>query len=148
MVLTFAKALPPTKRSVLRIAAKKFDPLGYVSVLVVKFKSFFQQLCINKCSWDDELVEKDRKTYNGLINALETFPRIQVPRYLFLRNETVSRVEIHGFSDANEVAYATTVYLRVIYESGKISNRFIASKSKVVPLSNKASLGWNYLELV
>ena len=137
-VTVFANALPPTKRSVLRIAAKIFDPLWYVSELVVKFKSFFQQLCINKCSWDDELVGKDSKTYSGLINALETFPRIQVPRYLFLRNETVSRVEIHGFSDASELAYATTVYLRVAYESGKVSNRFIASKSKMVPIKQQS----------
>jgi len=137
-VTTFAKGLPPTKRSVLRIAAKIFDPMGYVSVLVVNFKAFFQQLCINKCSWDDELVGTDRKTYNGLINALETFPKIQVPRYPFLRNETVSRVEIHGFSDASEMAYATIVYLRVIYESGEISTKFIASKSKVVPIKQQS----------
>ena len=137
-VTAFAKGLPPTKRSVLRIAAKVFDPMGYASVLVVTLKAFFQQLCINKCSWDDELKGTDRKTYNGLIKALETFPKIQVPRYPFLRNKTVSRVEIHGFSDASEMAYATIVYLRVIYESGEITTKFIASKYKVVPIKQQS----------
>ena len=137
-VAAFAKGLPPTKRSVLRIAAKIFDPMGYASVLVVTFKAFFQQLCINKCSWDDELKGTDRKTYNGLIQALETFPKVEVPRYPFLRNKTVSRVEIHGFSDASEMAYATIVYLRVIYESGEITTKFIASKSKVVPIKQQS----------
>ena len=112
--------------------------MGYASVLVVTFKAFFQQLCINKCSWDDELKGTDRKTYNGLIKALETFPKIQVPRYPFLRIKTVSRVEIHGFSDASEMAYATIVYLRVIYESGEITTKFIASKSKVVPIKQQS----------
>ena len=138
-VTAFAKGLPPTKRSVLRIAAKIFDPMGYASVLVATFKAFFQQLCINKCSWDDELKGTDRKTYNGLIKALETFPKMQVPRYPFLRNKTVSRVEIHGFSDASKMAYATIVYLRVIYESGEITTKFIASKSKVVPIKQQSN---------
>ena len=136
-VTTFAKSLPPFKRSVLRIAAKIFDPMGYVSMLVVRFKTFFQQLCITKCGWDDELTGADNKTYKGLINALETIPKLQVPRYL-LRNKIVSRVEVHGFSDASEMAYATTVYLRVVYESGKISTKLIASKSKVVPIKQQS----------
>ena len=40
-VLAFAKTLPPTKRSVLRIAAKIFDPMGCMTVLTINFKALF-----------------------------------------------------------------------------------------------------------
>ena len=36
------------------------------------------------------------------------------------------------------MAYASIVYLRVIYESGEISTKFIASKSKVVPIKQQS----------
>ena len=61
-----------------------------------------------------------------------------MPRYPFLKNETVSRVEVHGFSDGSEMAYATSVYLRVIYESGLVSTRLIASKIKVAPITQQS----------
>ena len=46
-------------------------------------------------------------------------------------------IQLHGFSDASERAYAAVVYMRVEYKSGEIQTRFIASKSKVAPIKNK-----------
>ena len=109
-----------------------------MTVFKIKFKVFFQQLCINKCNWDDELVGEDRKTYDLLLSALDNYPSIQVPRYPFLANDKVSRVEVHGFSDVSEMAYSTTVYLRVTYKTGQISSRLIASKSKVTPIKQQS----------
>ena len=109
-----------------------------MSVLIVNFKAFFEQLCVNKCSWDSELVGANRKTYDGLINAVEIYLKVQVPRYPFLKNETVSCVEVHGFSDASEMAYATSVYLHVIYESGQVSTRLIESKTKAAPIKQQS----------
>ena len=95
------------------------------------FKVFFQQLCVQKCNWDDELDEQNRKTYDTLIKAIENLPQIDIPRYPFLAGEKVVRMELYGFSDASEITFATSVYLRVEYESGNISTRLISSKSKV-----------------
>ena len=47
-------------------------------------------------------------------------------------------MELHGFSDASEIAFATSVYLRVEYESGNISTRVISSKSKVAPIKHQS----------
>ena len=137
-IAAFAKDLPKTKRSVLRIAAKIFDPVGYLTVFTIMFKVFFQQLCVQKCNWDDELDEQNRKTYDTLIKAIENLPQIDIPRYPFLAGEKVVRTELHGFSDASEIAFATSVYLRVEYESGNISTRLISSKSKVAPIKRQS----------
>ena len=47
--------LPMTKRSILKISAKIFDPLGLISPISIQFKMLFQIICTNKFSWDDSL---------------------------------------------------------------------------------------------
>ena len=44
-LLQFARDMPPTKRSLLQITAKIFDPLGFLSPFVIKLKVMFQKLC-------------------------------------------------------------------------------------------------------
>ena len=137
-VVEFAKSLPPTKRSVLRITAKIFDPLGCLCVFTITLKAFFQQLCINKINWDKELQGNDRKTYDSLVSELEKFNRLGISRCLFSQDKQVKKVEIHGFSDASEKAYATVVYLRIEYITGEIEVKFVASKSKVAPIKQQS----------
>ena len=49
------QSLTPTKRSILRLSAKIFDPLGFLSPFVTSIKMLFQTLCKSKVSWNDEL---------------------------------------------------------------------------------------------
>ena len=48
-------------------------------------------------------------------------------------------MELHGFSDASEIAFPTSVYLIVEYQSGNISTRLVSSKSKVAPIKHQSS---------
>lgn len=137
-IVAFAKSLPPTKRSVLKLAAKIFDPLGMLTVFTINLKMFFQQLCIDKFAWDVELKGQHRKTYDSFVSEIESLQGIFIPRSLFQGNKQVKKVEMHGFSDASERAYASVVYLRVEYESGELDIKFIASKSKVCPLKSQS----------
>jgi hypothetical protein len=41
-----AKALPATKRSLLKVIGKIFDPLGFLSLFIIRWKVLFQILCI------------------------------------------------------------------------------------------------------
>lgn len=137
-VVAFAKSLPPTKRSVLKLAAKIFDPLGMLTVFTINLKIFFQQLCIEKLNWDVELEGSHRKTYDSFVSEIESLQGISISRSLFQKDKQVRKVEMHGFSDASERAYASVVYLRVEYESGEIEIKFIASKSKVCPIKSQS----------
>ena len=56
----------------------------------------------------------------------------------FHPDKKVAKVEVHGFSDASERAYASVVYLRIEYESGEVGVKFIASKSKVAPIKRQS----------
>ena len=50
-----AFSLPMTKRSILKISAKIFDPLGLISPISIQSKMLFQIICTSKFSWDDSL---------------------------------------------------------------------------------------------
>ena len=82
-LLNLQKSLPAIKRSVLRIAAKIFDPMGYLTVFTINFKVFFQRLCINEVPWDEPFTGEYMKTYESLLRLLEECPHVSIPRYLF-----------------------------------------------------------------
>ena len=50
-----ADDLPVTKRSILKVIAGMYDPLGLVSPVLVSMKVLFQELCMGKVGWDEEL---------------------------------------------------------------------------------------------
>ena len=133
-VIEFAASLPPTKRSLLKIAAKIFDPLGCLSVYTINLKILFQQLCFSKLSWDEELQGDTRVHYDKLLHDMDFLHGAYIPRSLFLKGKGVSSVQIHAFSDASEKAYATVVYLGILYDSGEVDVQLIAAKAKVSPL--------------
>ena len=136
-VLEFARTLPTTKRSVLKISAKVFDPLGCLSFFLVKLKIFFQELCEEKVPWDEEFEGSRRKKYTSLVNEIEAFQGVFIPRHFFDKDKGIETVQIHAFSDASESAYACVVYLRSVYKSGEVSVKFICSKTNVAPLKRQ-----------
>ena len=103
-----------------------------------KFEDFFQRLCLEKIGWDEELSGKNREQYDTLLSKFKDLDDIQVERFIFVKDKSISKVELHAFSDASESAFATVVYLRVMYESGEVSVRFLASKAKVAPLKKQS----------
>jgi len=48
------------------------------------------------------------------------------------------KVQIHGFSDASDLAYAAVLYMRSIYREGDVEVRIIAAKTKVTPLKKQS----------
>ena len=44
-----------TKRSILSVAAKIYDPLGLISPVTLRLKQMFQELCKSKVDWDEPL---------------------------------------------------------------------------------------------
>ncbi len=64
--------LKPTKRSLLKIPAKILDPLFCLSVYTIKLNVFFQELCVSKISWDDELEGNKREQYDRFISEMSS----------------------------------------------------------------------------
>ena len=98
----------------------------------------FQTLCKDKTKWDDELQNDALKLYKGLLLEMEKLSGIAVPRCYFIPSTKAVEVQLHGFSDASERAFAGVVYLRVVYANGVIVVRLVAGKSKVSPIKQQS----------
>lgn len=134
-----AKKLPTTKRSLLKISAKIFDPIGVLSPFTIQWKILFQELCNERADWDEQLKDDHLKKWNSLICQLQTLNSVSIPRcYFDDRSCNLRSVELHCFSDASEKAYAAVVYLRSIYEDGRIDVNLVASKTRVAPLKKQS----------
>ena len=100
-LVQFAKELPLTKRSVLKVVAKLYDPLGLISPLFMTVKALFQDLCKLKISWDEPLNEELVLRYSGWLSDLLKVQCIPVKRYYIPNlDENVISLQIHGFGDS------------------------------------------------
>jgi hypothetical protein len=136
-LIDFAKNLPVTKRSLLRLTAKIFDPLGMLSPFVVKMKYLFQVICQEKKDWDEPLNGDLLKEWNTIVNELPSLNAIRISRCYFLLHIRPVKTELHAFSDASNKAYAAVIYMRSIYENGQVLVRFVASKTKIAPVKTQ-----------
>ena len=132
-LIKYAKSLPTTKRALLKWSARIFDPLAVLSPFTIILKLCFQQLCLEKTNWDEELAEPIRREWGILLDELSHLNIVCVPRCYFAITMQPISTQIHGFSDASKRAYAAVAYLRIVYENGQVDVNFIASKAKLAP---------------
>lgn len=70
-ILSEASRMEPTKRNVISLVSKIFDPLGILSPVIIPFKVFFLELCQSKVTWDEVLGEDLQKKWKDLLNGLQ-----------------------------------------------------------------------------
>ena len=137
------KSCKPTKRNVVRLSDKFYDPLGYISPITVQLKHLFQELCESKVGWDDEISHPIRVKWERLVAELLKMKRILLSLcYFYNTSEKVISSTIHGFCDASKIAYAAVTYL-VIRTVSSSYVRFLASKTRVAPIDS-LFFNWNY----
>lgn len=125
------ESLEPTKRNLVSVAAKLFDPLGVVSPVIVLFKMFCQQLCGAKVGWDDPLQDEFLRIWQQLLTMLKGAEAITIPRCIY---STISpkTARLVGFCDALAKAYAAVVYIR-LEDGDQVDVKFLAAKTRVTP---------------
>nr|CDJ83930.1 Retrotransposon domain containing protein [Haemonchus contortus] len=97
-----------TKRTVLHTIASVYDPLGWISPLMVRAKYFFQSLWTKSYKWDDTLSQEDQATWEKLFRAMKGFHK-QIPRRVANKEE---QHELITFSDANTHTMAACTYIK------------------------------------
>ena len=120
-----------TKRSVLKVSAKIFDPLELLSLFIVKLKLLFRALCSDSINWDDTVEGEALTQWKNEFNSLSC---IRIPRCYFDSFREPVSFELHGFSDASSQAYGAVVYFRTVYTTSAISSTIVASKTCVAPV--------------
>ena len=136
-LVDLAKLLPETKRSVLRLSARIFDPLGLIMPFTISLKILFQELCLDSTDWDTTLTESLKEKWMSIINELASLYDSVVPRKCFASKASRILTELHGFSDASQKAYAAAVYVHIII-GDIVQIMLICSKFRVVPLKSQS----------
>ncbi|XP_018404637.1 PREDICTED: uncharacterized protein LOC108781220 [Cyphomyrmex costatus] len=121
-----------TKRKALSTIAKLFDPLGFLSPIIIIAKIFIQELWALKIGWDDSLPSHFESRWRSFLETLQEIPKITIPRWIGFSSQ--HGIEVHGFSDASQKAMTAVLYLRVTDSEGLTTVHFVASKTKVAPL--------------
>jgi len=137
-VLTFnhedIAGTPYTKRSVLSVVARLYDPLGWLAPVVVTAKIFLQSLWKLDLAWDTPIPKSLASQWTTFAAALNKSTSFSIPRWVGTFQS--SSVELHGFSDASRAALAAVVYIRVVEEDFTAQVKLLTSKTRVAPLKN------------
>ena len=128
------RELIPTKRNVLSILASLYDPLGVISPIVVSLKVLFQELCVDKVPWNQELTGERCKKWKGWMNELERVKEIKIPRCVHGLGKEAVKCSLVGFADASQSAYCAVIYF-VSESMGKVNVTLLTSKSRVAPVN-------------
>ena len=120
-----------TPRGILSTYSQIFDPTGIIQPLLITPKSLIRSLCNLKLGWDEEISCDHVKIWQNWLRFMNKLEPVRVNRCLIPDLNFVS-LDIHAFSDASSEAYASVVYLRVVYKS-YVSVNFVVGKSKIAP---------------
>lgn len=120
-----------TKRIMLAEIARIYDPLGFLSPVTLFVKHLIQLLWVSGTGWDEAPPRGVCELWYQFIDELPLLQDISLSRHVL---PSTNHVQLHGFSDASEKAYAACVYIRVRDSDGTISTNLLIGKTKVAPL--------------
>lgn len=122
-----------TKLQLLSSKAKIYDQLGVLSPTAIQLKILRQDLWKKSIPWDDLVTDNIDEVWNQFKNQMENLAEIKIPRNVSLVS-TTKFIQLVGFCDASQRAYAAVLYLRTKSATGNIKVSMIASKTRVGPL--------------
>jgi len=121
-----------TKRVILSLVARLFDPLGFLSPYLIIGKILIQKLWKSGYDWDTEVDLDVQKEFQTWIGEMEKLKLIRIDRFSGFTNKA-SNISLHAFSDASGKAYGAVIYIVTETDAGFVSKMLI-SKSRVCPL--------------
>ncbi|XP_050746279.1 uncharacterized protein LOC122818101 [Drosophila biarmipes] len=96
----------PTKRKYLSLLMSTFDPSA---------KLMLREIWWQKIQWDEPLPEEIGQAFAAWRREMDAVGQFRCPRHYF-EHGAVRTIELHGFVDASQSAFAAVAYWRVMYE--------------------------------
>ncbi|EYC34729.1 hypothetical protein Y032_1572g3919, partial [Ancylostoma ceylanicum] len=125
----------PTKRKVLQAVHLTFDPLGYLTPLLLPAKVFLQELWKREYSWDDPLSAEDDRDWKAICENATSY--VTTISRSMTKSYEDNRYEINTCVDASNRSYAAVVYLRIIDQQGNITSSLVMARQRLAPLKEK-----------
>jgi hypothetical protein len=122
-----------TKRKMLSITQKLFDPLGVLAPVTILAKMWLQEVCRLKLNWDEGIPEDIARKFQSWLLQFKEHDGFQYDRKLFTQVEGRHNYSLHCFTDASKDAYATCIYIRSEVD-GRVCVRLVQCKNRVTPM--------------
>ena len=114
------KTKPFTRRGALSIINSIYDVFGFCCPVVLPGKMLLREMIElgksnsqgTQLGWDDELPAILRDQWTSWIDTLRSLDRIAIPRNVQSGSSKVRSRELHGFSDASDLAIGICIYLK------------------------------------
>ena len=123
-----------TKRGLVSDIGKTFDVLGCFSPAIVKAKILLQREWEAGVDWDEDAPQHIVEECMHLRIELKLLLQKHVNQYYFPKDAVIQDLQLHGFCDASENAFASVVYLRMTDSKGKVHISLVLAKTKVARL--------------
>ncbi|UYV67966.1 hypothetical protein LAZ67_5002653 [Cordylochernes scorpioides] len=122
-----------TKRLVLSMVQRIFDPLGFCAPVFLPPKLLLQRSWGLKLGWDTRLPESMAQEFRTWLEQIKFIELIKIPRYMW--NDLILPTEVHIFCDASQIGYGAVAYLRS--ETGRENTlTLIWSKVRLAPMKS------------
>ncbi|GFQ84874.1 integrase catalytic domain-containing protein [Trichonephila clavata] len=122
-----------TKRRILSLAHRIFDPIGFTCSITLIPKLLIQECWKIEASWDSKLPVDIERKFEAWKKQLIEIQDIKIPRRLSNLDLKDANLSLQVFCDASKLSYATCIFLRAERE-GEVTCQLIQARSKVAPL--------------
>lgn len=126
-----------TKRHCLSLLAKLWDPLGLVTPVTIKFRIDLQELWSAGFDWDNILPNEIQMQWMKNLKMINQLFTSSFNRQLKPHN-AVGQPEVHGFSDAGDLAFGAVIFLRWLLNDSSYHVVPVLVKAFVTPLKKKS----------
>lgn len=121
-----------TKRQLLSITQKVFDPIGYTAPVMLIPKLILRETCQRKLAWDNKVPSDLLHKFKEWYKYITYLNDCKIPRRLSAEILNKCEVSLQLFCDASKDGYGACVLLRAEKEN-KVTVQMIAAKAKVAP---------------
>ena len=124
-----------TRRGVLQTVCSMYDPLGFISPVILFAKMILQDMCRDGLGWDDPIPDQLLAKWIKWLSELPDLEQTEITR-CFRPSEfgEIKRAELHNFSDASSTGYGQCSFLKLVNENDDIHCSLVMAKSRVAPL--------------
>lgn len=125
---------PYTRRGILSTINSIYDPLGFLSPIVIKGKLLLRSVMFDQIQWDEPLSRECFQEWDDWRKSLSYLSDVQIPR-MYVKSSFSECYEknVYIFSDASEQAIAAVGYLHTKSHDNHEELGFIMGKAKVAP---------------
>ena len=126
-----------TKRILWRVSMGQYDPLGLVSVFLIRLKLLMRDVSQEDgqvAGWDDPVPPGIREDFIGVLKEMKSLREVSFPRSIKPATwRKDAKPTLMVFGDGSTQAYCSLAYARWELEDGSVVCRLIAGKTRVAP---------------